>query len=134
MTYDKRIFAAPKRLSDRVIPVYRSSIPRAQPRQKTIARIILTALLMSFVGISVSHAQVSAPTSEPVTILAQGAPSGAGERRGPPPREALDACAKKSANAACRFAGPNGQKIQGTCMSPQANVPLACAPANPPKG
>jgi len=55
-----------------------------------------------------------------------------GRDRPHPPREALDACAGKSSDAACSFAGPKGT-VTGTCRNgPRPEDPLACAPPRGP--
>ena len=50
-----------------------------------------------------------------------------------PPKEAVDACASKSAGDACTFAH-DSHDITGTCSGPPAGAtgPLACKPDQPP--
>lgn len=60
------------------------------------------------------------------------------EGRGPPPGggpppEAIKACTKLAAGAACSFAGRGGQKLTGSCFAPPGRV-LACRPARGPGG
>ena len=49
-----------------------------------------------------------------------------------PPKEAVEACKGKSDNAACGFAGRNGENLTGICGAPssaEGDHPLACRPA-----
>ncbi len=50
-----------------------------------------------------------------------------GTRQGPP-QEALDACATSTQGAACSFSLPNGNTIDGSCITPPSLNILACAP------
>lgn len=54
---------------------------------------------------------------------------------GPPPREMIEACAKKATGEACQFK-LDGRAISGRCTPPPPNAPagapLACAPEGPP--
>lgn len=51
-----------------------------------------------------------------------------GQRRGPPPPEAIEACTSQVEAAACSFTGQRGD-ITGTCMvSPRGQDQLICAP------
>ena len=43
-----------------------------------------------------------------------------------PPQEAINACSEKSANAACEFSSPRGDKMTGTCEKERDQ--LACRP------
>lgn len=67
-------------------------------------------------------------------LLAAGQASIAWAQQGPPPggpsTEALAACQKLSAGAACSFSGQRGNE-SGTCWAPEGK-PLACKPANGP--
>jgi hypothetical protein len=57
---------------------------------------------------------------------------GSGRPCGPPPQEAIDACAELAADAACSFTH-DGHAVTGTCKSgPDGDGPLACAPTPPP--
>lgn len=57
----------------------------------------------------------------------QGTPPQQGTRQGPP-QEALDACTSSTQGAACSFSLPNGNTIDGTCITPPGLNTLACAP------
>jgi hypothetical protein len=63
------------------------------------------------------------------------APSGDGDRcPPPPPREAVEACAKLDAGDACSFESPHGT-VEGECFLPEDapdDAPLACKPDAPP--
>jgi len=48
-----------------------------------------------------------------------------------PPQEAINACSEKSANAACEFSSPRGDKMTGTCQKKPEQ--LACVLKEPPK-
>lgn len=50
-----------------------------------------------------------------------------GPRNGPP-QEALDACANSTQGTACSFSLPNGNTIDGSCITPRDSTQLACAP------
>ncbi len=50
-----------------------------------------------------------------------------GPRQGPP-QEAPDACATATQGAACSFALPNGNSVNGSCVTPPNSSALACAP------
>jgi 4-amino-4-deoxy-L-arabinose transferase-like glycosyltransferase len=50
-----------------------------------------------------------------------------GQRNGPP-QEALDACANSTQGAACSFSLPNGNTMEGSCITPPNTSQLACAP------
>jgi len=52
---------------------------------------------------------------------------GQGIRQGPP-QEALDACASSTQGASCSFTLPNGNSINGSCVTPPNLSELACAP------
>jgi hypothetical protein len=58
-------------------------------------------------------------------------PAGQGGQAGQPPQEAIDACAGRSQNTACSFAGGNGGTISGTCQTLQTGQ-LACVPQGGP--
>lgn len=74
-----------------------------------------------------------------LSILALAAPLAAQDgRRGPPhggpPPEALAACTSHARGAVCTFTGRGGESLTGTCVSPDASLPLACMPAGGPGG
>ncbi len=73
----------------------------------------------------------NAPLSGPQAGQAnnQGTQPQDGLRNGPP-QQALDACASSSQGASCSFSLPNGNTIDGTCITPPNLNQLACAPAN----
>ncbi len=50
-----------------------------------------------------------------------------GTRQGPP-QQALDACASSAQGDACSFTQPNGNTINGSCITPPNQNVLACAP------
>ena len=51
-----------------------------------------------------------------------------GERRGPPPKEALAACENNSVGDACSFTSSRHGELSGVCFTPQEDKPLACKP------
>jgi 4-amino-4-deoxy-L-arabinose transferase-like glycosyltransferase len=69
------------------------------------------------------------PPSAPIagTNSNQGIQPQQGTRQGPP-QEALDACATSSQGASCSFTLPNGNAINGSCVTPPNLDVLACAP------
>ncbi len=62
-------------------------------------------------------------------------PQPQGQFQGPPP-EALQACAGQTPGASCSFTAPNGNAINGQCVTPPNMAELACTPAGmiPPDG
>ena len=57
----------------------------------------------------------------------QGTQPQQGTRQGPP-QEALDACTSSAQGNACSFTLPNGNAINGSCVTPPNSSQLACAP------
>lgn len=57
----------------------------------------------------------------------QTTPPQQGTRQGPP-QEALDACANSTQGTVCSFSLPNGNTIDGSCITPPGLTALACAP------
>jgi hypothetical protein len=106
---------------------------RMQPHTKIIVAIFLATVFTSVVNISVARADTATDSIGAISQLAQSAPSRSGDRRGPPPREAIAACADQAAQSVCSFAGRDGMTIEGTCQSPEASAPVACIPALPPR-
>ncbi|MBI5945426.1 MAG: glycosyltransferase family 39 protein [Chloroflexi bacterium] len=70
-----------------------------------------------------------APLSAPMagTNPNQGLQPQQGTRQGPP-QQALDACASSTQGDACSFTQPNGNTINGSCITPPNMNLLACAP------
>ena len=118
-----------KSAAKRKIPIYKSSVPKIEGKKFYQISLILSVVVIGALAISSAHAENLAVTDQGFTI-AQSAQPGQSKR---PPREALEACANVKPQSACEFSGRNGEAIQGKCMSPEANVPLACVPANSPK-
>ena len=116
--------------ANREIPIYYSTVPRMRPHHKVIATVIICTALATCVNISIARAETAVATPKGAMTLAQAAPPSAGGRRSPPPREAIKACASQAAKSACAFAGRDGQKVTGTCQSPEVDVPPACVPAH----
>ena len=113
------------------IPVYHSSVARMRPTAKVVVAMLMAAMFGTVIGMSAAHAGTDYSDTGTNMVLAQQSQSGgSGNRPGRPPQEALEACAEQTSGSACGFSGPDGQQIPGTCRSPQANVPLACAPAD----
>lgn len=118
--------------AQRKIPLYRPTVPRIKGNQSIILAITFAAVVLGALNISAVRAE-SASATDQGTVYAQFAPSGQGERAGRPPREAIEACENVEPQSVCEFSGRDGGTVRGTCMSPKADVPLACAPANMPK-
>lgn len=118
-----------KTAANRKMPIYKSSISKTERKRFYQVSLILTVVILGALTISSVHAENLAVPDQGIKI-AQSAPSGQSKR---PPREALEACANVKPQSACEFSGRNGEAVQGKCMSPEANVPLACVPATPPK-
>ncbi|SNS59471.1 hypothetical protein [Antarctobacter heliothermus] len=114
------------------IPIYYSTLPRMRPKNVIAALAVLAALIVLDMGVSAAQADPS-DTTTPLTLAQQSQQGGAGNRPARPPREALEACTKQTSGSPCGFSGPDGHQITGTCRSPQANVPLACTPADMPR-
>ncbi|PRQ09667.1 hypothetical protein [Enhygromyxa salina] len=67
-----------------------------------------------------------------LTLLAN-APGGSdGDHPPRPPREAVEACADRASGDACSFEGREGETVNGSCFTPDADKPLACRPDHPP--
>lgn len=57
---------------------------------------------------------------------------GKGGHPGPPPPEAIEACADKNVDDACSFTGRHGE-VEGVCETPRnGDESLVCAPENGP--
>ena len=119
--------------ANRKIPIFRSSVPRIRGRRKILIATTFVAVILGALNISTVRAESVSAASEQSFFIAQSAPAGHGNQAGRPPREALEACANVKPQSACSFNGRDGATVKGKCMSPKADVPLACAPANPPK-
>ncbi len=119
--------------ANRKIPIYRSTAPRIKGNKNALLAITFGAILIGVLNISAARADSFSAADHDIT-LALSAPSGLGGERGNrPPREALDACKSAKAQSACSFKDRNGGAVQGKCMSPKSDVPLACVPAGGPK-
>jgi 4-amino-4-deoxy-L-arabinose transferase-like glycosyltransferase len=68
------------------------------------------------------------PPSGPQT----GPASDGNVQRNGPPQQALEACASGTPGASCSFNLPNGNTINGSCITPPNSAELACAPAGGP--
>jgi 4-amino-4-deoxy-L-arabinose transferase-like glycosyltransferase len=66
-------------------------------------------------------------TGQPVSSSNPSSQLPQAQRNGPPP-QALDACANQTQGSACSFAQPNGNTINGSCITPPNTESLACAP------
>lgn len=119
--------------ANRKVPIYKSSVPRLRGNQNIIIATTFAAIILGVLNISAVRAESVSAASEQSFSIAQSAPAGQGNQAGRPPREALEACANVEPRSACSFNGRDGATVQGKCMSPKADVPLACVPANPPK-
>jgi hypothetical protein len=115
------------------IPMYRPSFPRKTSGQRIVTMTTLAAMFAIAVGVVAAHADTASTTSDlPLIFAQQSGKSGSGEQRDRPPREALEACSGAKKNAACSFAGRDGEQLKGKCGAPEAGVPLACMPDNMP--
>lgn len=56
-----------------------------------------------------------------------------GHRRHLPPLAAITACKGKKSEEACIFSGPNSDRIQGKCFSPEEGKHMACRPNEMPR-
>jgi 4-amino-4-deoxy-L-arabinose transferase-like glycosyltransferase len=79
--------------------------------------------------------QTPQTTGQPVSPSNPSSQLPQGQRNGPPP-QALDACANQTQGSACSFTQPNGNTINGSCITPPNTESLACAPQgmNPQNG
>ncbi len=118
--------------AQRKIPMYRPTVPRIKGNQSVILVITFAAVVLGALNVTAVRAE-TVSTAGPGTEYAQSTQSGKGERGGRPPREAVEACANAKPKEACEFPSRDGDAVQGTCMSPKADVPLACAPTKMPK-
>lgn len=80
-------------------------------------------------GNSPQHGPSPAPDSGAGAPPQPGNPP-AGQPRLPqgPPPAALEACQGKTQGASCSFTSPNGNTINGSCITPPNQTSLACAP------
>ena len=52
-----------------------------------------------------------------------------GKRRGPPPTEAIEACASQAEGSVCSFTGHRGDEVKGSCsVVPNDADVIACKP------
>ncbi|MEH6830204.1 MAG: hypothetical protein V7661_05120 [Sulfitobacter sp.] len=119
-------------VANRKIPIYRSTVPRIKGNHNAVLVVTCAAIVLGALNISAARADI-VTVDEPTIFLAQSSKpqKGGGENR--PPREAMEACADAKVKQACSFNGRGGEVVKGTCLSPKADVPLACVPANQPK-
>lgn len=68
----------------------------------------------------------NAPPNRPQT--GQAPPNQSQPQQGNPPPFALEACAGQTLGSSCSFITPNGQTINGSCITPLNSTELACAP------
>lgn len=113
--------------ANRKMPVYRSTVPRIKGNQNALLALTFGVVLIGALNVSAARAESVTVANLDYTI-AQSAPSGNGEGR--PPREALEACSNAKAKSACSFDGRDGEAVKGKCLSPKADGPLACVPAD----
>src|SRR3972149_1739958 len=73
--------------------------------------------------------QNGTPPSAPIAGIDpnQGTQPQQSPRQGPP-QEALDACASSTQGTSCSFTLPNGNTIDGSCVTPPNSSQLTCAP------
>jgi hypothetical protein len=115
------------------IPMYHPSFPRKTSGQRIVRMTALAAMFAIAVGVVAAHADAASSSSDlPLIFAQQSGKSGSGEQRDRPPREALEACSGAKKNAACSFAGRDGELLNGKCGAPEAGVPLACMPKTMP--
>lgn len=115
------------------IPMFRPSLPRRRSGARIVTLTTLAAMFAITVGVVAANADTASSSSDlPLILAQQSGKSDSGDQRGPPPREALEACSNAGKNAACSFAGPEGEQVKGKCGSPKADVPLACMPDKKP--
>ncbi|TDE36588.1 hypothetical protein [Antarcticimicrobium sediminis] len=118
--------------ANRKIPIYRSTAPRIKGNKNALLVLTLGAIFIGVLNISGVRAEGDSAVDQGI-MLAQSAPSEQGARGNRPPREALDACKSAKSQSACSFKDRDGGAVQGKCMSPKSDVPLACVPADGPK-
>jgi hypothetical protein len=132
-TQDTRLKSA-TRVKAKEIPIYYSSALRIRPKAKIVIVMLVAAMFGTIVGMSVARAETVETAGDiPMIVARQSAPRGPADHRGPPPREAIAACANQTAQSACSFSGRDNQNVQGTCLAPESDVPLACVPADMPQ-
>ncbi|MEB8388383.1 hypothetical protein OO012_14210 [Rhodobacteraceae bacterium KMM 6894] len=112
---------------------YTSTTPQFGARQIRLLALTVATLLIGAISTSVSHAETAAPITDQGWVIAQSSGGGKGDGPKKPSREALDACEGAKPQSVCKFNGPKGEAIKGSCMSPKSDLPLACVPARPPK-
>tara|TARA_R110002049_G_scaffold12206_1_gene55000 strand:+ start:3233 stop:3640 length:408 start_codon:yes stop_codon:yes gene_type:complete len=119
--------------ANRKIPIYRSSVPRIRGNQNIVLATTFAVVILGALNISAVRAESLAAPLDQSFSVAQSTPVGQGDRAGRPPREAIEACANVDPQSLCSFNGRDGEAVQGECLSPKADVPLACVPSNPPQ-
>ena len=85
----------------------------------------------AFGGNSPQNGQAPLPAPQDGAAMDQSTRPQDGLRNGPP-QQALEACANQLQGAACSFSLPNGNTIDGSCVTPPNSSTLACAPQGAP--
>ncbi|MFW2589390.1 hypothetical protein [Sagittula sp. SSi028] len=105
--------------------------PKTQMRM-TIAAILIVGSVASLAAAALpvwaAGKQTFLTSQVDMTILDSTQLAQSKQRPQRPPQEAIEACQDKKSGDACSFDGRDGTE-SGTCVSPQSNVPPACAPA-----
>jgi hypothetical protein len=115
------------------IQMFQPTYPRRRSGNQIVAMTTLAAIFAIAVGVVAAHAETGSSSNDlPLIFAQQSGKSDSGDRRGSPPREALEACSNEKRNAACSFAGRDGEQLTGKCGSPKADAPLACMPEKMP--
>lgn len=85
---------------------------------------------MNLLPMGRANLALAALSASLLTACACAQPTGAHDRPGPPPPEALAACKSSAAGQTCSFTTARGT-ASGTCWAPEGK-PLACKPKDAP--
>ena len=117
--------------ANRKMPVYRSTVPHVKANQNAFLALTFGVVLIGALNVSAVRAESETTANQSYTIAQSSTDKGEGKGR--PPREAMEACTNAKAQSACSFSGRGGETVKGKCLSPKADVPMACVPENMPK-
>lgn len=112
---------------------YTSTAPQFGARQIRLLTLTITALFIGTISTTIGHAETPATMTVQGWVIAQSSGGGKGDGPRKPPREAVDACANAQPQSVCKFNGPKGEAIKGTCEAPKSDLALACVPSMPPR-
>ena len=70
-----------------------------------------------------------------LTVLLIPTAEARGKGKPKPPAEAFEVCTSQAEEASCSFAGPRGEQLEGTCVTPpRGEETLVCRPSHGKRG